>query len=289
MQPIMTCLELFLEVDEDGHVVLQQLRRKAQRVGRKNRAVRPDLDRELVVVGDLTQTSSLDKVIHLAHRRVDAIDGDKAQPEIAIEVLISGDVAAATLQPHLHIDLAALGDGADIHVVVEDLDIAIGFDHARGHNASGIRTQVQRLRPLAVQLEGNLLQIEDDVRRVLNDTRDGLELVQHAFDANGGDGSAFDRRKQGATKRIADGRTEAALKRLRRELTVLVREGFGFNGKTLGFLEASPKHVTLLVRLTRDAFCEMVGWFGCRLGCRYYYGEAAVSSHPLVFKLKAKS
>jgi hypothetical protein len=112
---------------------------------------------------------------------------------------------------------------------------------------------------LAVQLERNLLQVQDDVGRVLYNAGDRLELVQHALDANGGDSSAFDRRKKGAAKRVADRRTEATLKRLSGKLAVLVCKCFGVDCKTLGLLKTSPKHVFLLIRLTRDAFCDYGG------------------------------
>jgi hypothetical protein len=48
--------------------------------------------------------------------------------------------------------------------------------------------------------------------------------VQDAFDADGGDGCAFDGREQGAAERVADGGAEAALKGLSGKLTVFFGE-----------------------------------------------------------------
>ena len=106
--------------------------------------------------------------------------------------------------------------------------------------------QVKRLGTVAVELERNLLQVEDDVGRIFDHAGDRLELVQHALDADGGNSGALDRGEQGAAQGVADRGTEAALKRLRGELAVLVGEGFGVDGETLGLLETSPKHVYLL-------------------------------------------
>ena len=114
--------------------------------------------------------------------------------------------------------------------------------HAGGDDAGCIRAQVEGLGAFAVELERNLLQVQDDVGRIFNDAGDGLELVQHAFDADGGDGSAFDGREQRAAQRVADGGTEAALKGLRAELAELGGEGVVLDGETLGLLETSPKH-----------------------------------------------
>ena len=70
------------------------------------------------------------------------VDWNKSQSKIAVEVLIRRDVPAATLQPHFHVDLSTLGDGADIDILIQNLYITISFDHARSNNTSGIGTKV---------------------------------------------------------------------------------------------------------------------------------------------------
>src|ERR1039457_6842569 len=209
---IVTRLNLFLEVDEDAHVVLQQLGGKAERVRGEDGAVGPDFERELVVVGDLAEACGFDQVVDLADRRVDAVDRDKAQAQVGIEVLVGGDVPAAALEAHLHVDLSAFADGADVDLLVEDLNVAVGLDHAGGDNAGRVGAEVEGLGAVACKLEGNLLQVEDDVGGVLDHSADGLELVQHALDPNGGNGCSLDRREQGAAEGVAYGGAEAALK-----------------------------------------------------------------------------
>src|SRR5581483_4009867 len=61
-------LDLLFKVDEDVHVVLQQLRSKTERVRRCDRTVRPDLERQLVIIGNLTKTRCFHRVIALTHR-----------------------------------------------------------------------------------------------------------------------------------------------------------------------------------------------------------------------------
>jgi hypothetical protein len=138
---------------------------------------------------------------------------------------------------------------------------------ARGDDARRVRAQIHRLRPFARELERDLLQVEDDVGRILDHAADRLELVQHALDAHGGDRGALNRREQRAPQRIADGRSEAALKRLRGELSVLLGECFGVDGKTLGFLKTSPKHcVSPLSGSFAMHFAKAV-CFGCTPNC----------------------
>ena len=93
-------------------------------------AVGPDFERELIVVGDLTETRGFDGVIALAHRRVNGIDGNETDAEIFIEILVGGNVAAAALEAHFHIELAAFADRGNVDVFVENFDVAVGFDHA---------------------------------------------------------------------------------------------------------------------------------------------------------------
>ena len=227
-------------------MVFEQFCGQAKRVRGKHGAVGPDLDGELVVVGDLTETSRLNEVVDLADGRVDGVNGDESEAEVGVEVLVGRDVAAAALEAHLHVDLAAFADGADVDVLIEDLDVAVGFDHAGGDDAGLVGAQVERLGAVAVELERNLLEVEDDVGGIFDDSGDGLEFVQHAFDADGGYGCSFDGGEQGAAEAVADGGAEAAFKGLCGKFAVLVGDGFGVDCETLGLLKTSPKHVFLL-------------------------------------------
>ena len=227
-------------------MVLQQLCRKPQRIRRKNRPVGPDLQRQLLVVGNLTETCSLNQVIHLAHRRVDRVHRNKPDAQVAVEVLIRRNIPTAALQAHLHVDASALGDRADVHIRIQNLDIRIRLDHARRNHARSVRAQIKSLRALAIQFERNLFQVQDDVGSIFHDARNGLELVQHTFYANGRNRRSLDRREQRAPQRISDGRTKAALKRLRGKLTVKVGQALLIDGETLGLLKTSPKHCWIL-------------------------------------------
>ena len=56
-------------------------------------------------------------------------------PRSSSKFLSADDVAAAALHAHLHVELAVLGDGRDVGVRLEDLDVAVGLDVARAHFA----------------------------------------------------------------------------------------------------------------------------------------------------------
>src|ERR1700679_297852 len=186
------------------------------------------------------------------------VHGNKAKSKIRVKVLVSGYITTATLQAHFHLELAALGDSGNVNVLVENLNVAVGFNHARGDDAGLIGAQIERLRTFARQLKGNLLEVQDDVGCILNDAGDGLELMQHAFNANSCYSSAFNRAQQRATQRIADGGTKAALKGLGAELAIGFGERLGIDCQALRFLKSSPKHIRLSIparQIRRDAFC----------------------------------
>ena len=187
-------------------------------------------------------------------------------PEILVEVLVGSDVAAPALQTHLHVELATLAYGGNVDVLVQYFDVPIRLDHARGHDARSIRAQVDRLRRIARKLERNLLEVQDDVGRVFHHARDRLELVQHAFDLDGGHGRPLDRAQQHAPQSIADGGAEAALKGLRPEHSVLVGERGGVGGETFWFLKTLPKHVFLLRPF--GSLPSSPNWSRSRVKCR---------------------
>ena len=243
-------LGAFLEVDEDVQVIADQLRRQRHRVARADRPVGPDVDRQLVVVGRLAEARRLDEVVDLLDRRVHRVDRNPADAEVLVEVLVGRDVAAAALHAHLHVELAALGDGGDVRVRLEDLDVAVGLDVARPHFAGLVDADRQRLGVVDVQLQRNLLEVEDDVGRVLDHAGDRRELVQHAVDLDGGDRRAFDRGQQHAPQRVADGRAEAALERLRVEPAEPIGQRLALELQPLGSLKTFPEHRCMSFRLT---------------------------------------
>ena len=184
--------------------------------------------------------------------------GNEAQAQIGVEVLVGGDVSATALQAHFHLQLAAFRNRGDIHVLVQNLDVAVGFNHAGGDNSRLVGTQIQRLGTFARELEWNLLEIQDDVGRVFDDAGDRLELVQHAFNANRGNCRALNGAQQRTAQGVADGCAKSPLKGLRAELAKCFGQRLGIDCQALRFLKSSPKHMLISFparQVRRDAFC----------------------------------
>ena len=114
---------------------------------------------------------------------------------------------------------------------------------SRARTSPGLgRAQHQRLRLIRVHLERNLLQVQDDVGRVLDHALNRRELVEHAFDLDGGHRGALDRRQQHAPQRVPDRRPEPALERLRVEPAEPIGQGLTLEFEPLGTLKTFPQH-----------------------------------------------
>src|SRR5215213_805196 len=246
-------VRVLLEVDEDLHVILYQLRGEPDGVVRLHGAVRPDLNRQLVELGVLAQTSGLDRVFHLLDRRVNRFHRDVAERQVLVEVALGGDVAAPALEAHLDGQRAALADGRDVDVRVEDFHVGVGLYVGRRDLARAVAVNRQGLGLGAVELEGHLLEVEYNVGRVLDDAAYGRELVLDALDLDGGDGRALNRREQRAAQGVADGRAEAALERLRGEAPVSLRERVALDGEAARHLKTRPE-VVLIHCHSRNTF-----------------------------------
>jgi hypothetical protein len=114
-------------VDED-------LGRLRERLLRRDGAVGLDLDRQLVVVGHLADARVFDRVVDLAHRREDGVDGDDADGQRLGP--LGGQVADAALDGQVHLDLDVVGVEGHEHLVgIHDLDIGRLEDVTGGHRS----------------------------------------------------------------------------------------------------------------------------------------------------------
>src|SRR6267154_4312711 len=231
------------EIDEDAHVVLDELGGKADGVLRRDRAVGPHFDHQLFVVGHLAETGGFDGVVDLAHRRVNAIHRNVADRQVFVVVAVGGHVAAAVLYTHLDLEFAAFADRGDIDALVKDGEVCVFLDLRRGDRTGLLDVDVNRLGQVGVELDRHLLQVEDDVRGILDHAGDRRKFVQHTFDLYGGDGRAFNRTEQRATQRVSYRRAPAALKRLRGKPPVLLGGRRQLGRQTLRLLKTLPHRV----------------------------------------------
>src|SRR5258707_4263857 len=232
-----------VDVDEDNHVILHQLRGQADGVLRGDGAVGPDFDHQLFVIGHVSETCRFDRVIDLAHGRVNAVYRNVADGQVFVVVAVGGNVSAAVFDAHFDLQLAAFADSGDVHALVEHGEIRIFLDLGAGDHARLLNVQVNGLRQIVVQLDGHLLQVQDDVGRILNHTGDRRELVQHALDFHRGDSRALDGAEERATQCVSNRGAPTALKRLGRKTAIPFGQRFELRRETFRFLKSLPHRV----------------------------------------------
>src|SRR5262245_57820232 len=110
-------MNLFLEVDEDRHMIFDQLRGQADGEFRRDAAVGPDLEQQLVVIGVLPQPRGLDMEVDLGDRGMNRIYWDVTDRQIVIEIAVGRDVTTPALDPHLDVGVSALVQRGDVYVV----------------------------------------------------------------------------------------------------------------------------------------------------------------------------
>ena len=131
-------------------------------------------------------------------------------------------------------------------VGLEHFDVLIDFDVARAHFARLVDTDVERLDFVGVQHERHLLEVEDDVGRILDHARNRRELVLDAVNLDRGHGRAFNRGEQHTPERVADRRAEPPLERLRIEPAEPLGRRLTLELQPLGPLETFPQHRVFL-------------------------------------------
>ena len=136
-------------------------------VGRDT-AVGPDLEDELVVVGDLADAGGLDRVFHEAHGREQRVDGDHADGLLFLLVGFAGIVAASGLDLDLGLEGALVIERANHLVGIDDRDVGIGLDVGSGDRAGLGRLDEEIDRLTLGGDDQDFLQVEDDVGDILD-------------------------------------------------------------------------------------------------------------------------
>jgi hypothetical protein len=105
-------------------------------------------------------------------------------------------------------------------------------------------TGSRQLKPLgafAFHLQGDLLDVEDDVGDIFTHAGERREFVQDVLDLDRGDRRALQRGKKNATQRVAKRQAKATLQRLGNEgrLALTIAAGLDFQARWASSIPAS--------------------------------------------------
>ena len=232
----------FVVLHERVQVLAEDLGRLDQRHLRRDRAVGPDFDGQLVVVGLLADAGFLDLVANANHRAERGVDRNNADLLRLRRVLRGRHVSAAVLHHHFQQERHVLGQRGDHEILVDDFDLVVGADVGAGDRAFLVLLDPHDAGLLAVVLHHQRLHVQHDVGHVFDHAGQRAELVLGAVHLDLGHGAAFEARKQDAAKAVADRHPEAALERLGDELAVGGGKGRSLDRNQAGQFQAAPSN-----------------------------------------------
>jgi len=155
-------------------------------------------------------------------------------------VVLGGVETTTDADFHLEVELGGTVEGADVEILVHDLLLGDLLDVAGRHVTGFVDGEGEGRGGAIVKVfKADLLEVEDDLCDILDDSGEGCELVLGSGDADGGDRRALERREENAAEAVANGVPESRFKRLRREFGVGIGGGGFVFGKTIGDFKRS--------------------------------------------------
>src|SRR4029078_4370818 len=155
----------------------------------RDRAVGPDLERELVVVGFLTNAGFLNTVANADYRTVDRVDRDDADLLNVLAVLGRWDVTAAVFDDHFHAERDVVGERGQDMTRVQHLNRLVGFDIASQDRTGRGLLDAQDTGGLAVVFHDERFDVEHDIGDVFGNAPDRREFVLCVVDFDLSDGA----------------------------------------------------------------------------------------------------
>ena len=143
---------------------------------------------------------------------------------------------------------------------VEDFNFGVAFDVGGRNFTLAGSVNVYGLRTVAVDLDDDALQIQDNFRHVFLDAGNGRELMENSINFNGCNGITRERGQKDAAHAVSQRGAEASFQRLKGNLAISLVI-FGAQDFNIGLLDTFIQFKTLL-RKFKSA--------GSDLTARYY-------------------
>ena len=160
-------------------------RREAYRLVGCQSAVGCDIQRQLVEVCLLTDTSVLNRDVDSLYRSVNRVNRDDSDLGILVLVLVSADISSSLGDRKLNEQLRLLaGESGDNQIGIHDVNILICLDIAGVYNAFSLILDVCGLGLVGLTgvLDRQALDVHDDIRNIFFYTRNRAELMLNTID-----------------------------------------------------------------------------------------------------------
>ena len=150
-------------------------------------------------------------------------------------VLFLRNIASVAIECKLHVESFILADCRDVVFWIENYNIGVLLDISGSNLLLAYDVNKHGLRSLAVEFRDNALDVKNDFRNVLGNTRNCRKLMKNTVDLNIRYRITGKRTQKNPAKRVAESLTEASLKRLNYKCSA--RAVFAhFSGSNIGLL-----------------------------------------------------
>ena len=147
----------------------QDFCRKADRLFCRDGAVCPYFQSQLVIVGDLLNTSVVNSIVYLQYWGIDTVDVDLVQRHLIdlglvldgfVAALVAGDlfvlfrrnITLTFVQHDLHAQACIWSQCCNMHTWVQNFDVGITLDRTSGNLAFAFRIDVNDLWSVTIKL-----------------------------------------------------------------------------------------------------------------------------------------
>ena len=173
------------------------------------------VQRQLIVVGNLTYTGILNGEVDTLYRCVNCIDCDHTDRHIRCLTLVCADVSASLCDRKLHVELAVCTaiQMCNNLIRIHDLDILIHLNVSCGYGTFAFKLDVCDLCliRLAVVFNRQRFDIHNNFCNVFFYARNRAELMKHTLDLNLAYSSTRQGRKHNSSQGISKGCAIASL------------------------------------------------------------------------------
>ena len=156
---------------------MQNAGREGNRVFRRNHTVGFNDQSQFVIVGNLSDTGTVNTVGNAFDRRINRINGNQPDRRIGRFVLAGRNITFSGINRQFHVDFGAGVQRADKEIGVFDFNVMAGFNHRRRHFARTFRLQIHGLLAFAVNGDGQSLDVQDNIGNVFSYTRDNRKFM----------------------------------------------------------------------------------------------------------------
>jgi hypothetical protein len=176
-------------------------------------SIRPDLQSQLVIIGDLAHPGIGDVIVHLLDRGEDGIYRNGPDRLVFFLISLRRDITPAHLHHHLHGKFTVPGKRRNVMFGVKDFNGFAGDDVRGLQHLRPFRLDPDRLRTLGVELQPHLFEIQDDFCYIFFNSGDRRKFVQHLVDSKGRNRRPLQGRKEDAAKGVPNRDSKASFKR----------------------------------------------------------------------------